>query len=399
MILRYEEVFAKAIGVPYAAAFWKGRVALYAILRTLGICRGNEVIMPGFTCVAVPNAVRFAGGTPIYADITPGSYNLDPASVESVITSRTRALIIQHTFGIPADLDSLLEIARRHRLAVIEDCAHSIGTTYRGKLVGTFGTAAFFSSQWSKPYTTGLGGIAVTCDAEIAVRLKKVQADFVDPPIAQQLKLKLQHALYQTIFSPRSYWLAYKTLNILSQWNLFVGSSGDGELKGAIPNDLTWKMSSLQARIGVKKVENLSQNLAHRRRLVEFYEKFLESEGWQPIAPPKHSEVVYLRYPICVENKWELLERAAESRIELGGWFESVLHPVRASLERFGYRPGTCPVAERTARKVVNLPLHNRVSLEEAERTLEFISAEAQRSPRIASSVLGRVECVQEQES
>lgn len=228
--------------------------------------------------------------------------------------------------------------------------------------------------------------MAVTSDTEMAGHLNQLQDDFANPPMARRLQLKFQYGLYRSFFSPRSYWLACKALDRLSQWNLFIGSSGDGELKGTLPRDLTWKMSSLQARIGVPKVENLSKNLAHRRRLAEFYEKFLEGEGWQPIAAPKHSEVVYLRYPICVENKQELLDRAAKARVELGGWFESVLHPVRASLERFGYQQGTCPVAERTAEKVVNLPLHPRVSLKEAKRTVQFVLGQARRSPTITHS-------------
>ncbi|MGI0148096.1 MAG: DegT/DnrJ/EryC1/StrS family aminotransferase, partial [Thermoplasmata archaeon] len=145
-VLQYEEAFAGLVATPFARTFWKGRVALYAILRTLEIGHEDEVILPAFTCVVVPNAVRFAGATPVYADIVPGGYNLDPAGVERAVTPRTRAIIVQHTFGIPADLDPLLEIARRHGLAVIEDCAHSLGSEYRERGVGTFGLAAFFSS-------------------------------------------------------------------------------------------------------------------------------------------------------------------------------------------------------------------------------------------------------------
>jgi dTDP-4-amino-4,6-dideoxygalactose transaminase len=377
MIANYQGAFARALGVPYGYAFWKGRVALYAILRALEIGLGDEVILPGFTCVVVPNAIRFVGATPVFADITPGTYNLDPDSVEQAITPRTRALIIQHTFGIPADLDPLLEIARRHRLAVIEDCAHALGSTYGGQPVGTYGIAAFFSSQWSKPYTTGLGGIAVTSNPEMAERLHTVQSEFTEPPATHAMRLHLQYAVYRRFFSPQLYWLAVGALHRLSQWNLFVGSSGENELVGAMPADTTWQMCPFQAQVGLEQLQTLSQNSAHRRRLVEIYQRGLQAQGWSLAAIPKQAETVFLRYPIRVANKWELLYKAADARVELGSWFESVLHPIRTSLERFGYQRGRCPVAEQTANEVVNLPLHPRVSIQEAERIVEFICQSA----------------------
>ena len=126
-------------------AFWKGRVALYAILQALGVGAGDEVLIAGFTCVVVPNAVRFLGAKPVYADISIGSYNLDPASAAQAITPLTRAMIVQHTLGIPAPLEELLALAKLHNLAVIEDCAHSLGSTYCGNPLGTFGNAAFLA--------------------------------------------------------------------------------------------------------------------------------------------------------------------------------------------------------------------------------------------------------------
>lgn len=373
-IIRYENSFSKLVGTDSAFSFWKGRVALYAILKAVGLGPGDEVILPGFTCVVVPNAVSFTGAKPIFADIAPGTYNLNPACVEKTITSRTRAIIIQHTFGVPADLDSLIEIGRRRRIPIIEDCAHALGSTYRGQRVGTFGAAAFFSSQWSKPYTTGLGGVAVTSDLEIAKRLQKVQTDFIQPPLGPVVRLRAQYALYQRFFRPRLYWLAVDTLRRMTDWNLFVGSSGTEELNNKMPADTSWRMSSFQARMGVKRLKTLQQNLGHRRELATFYEERLEAEGW-PLAPASgQTECVYLRYPLHVANKWELLESAEKARIELGSWFESVLHPIRTSLERFGYELGQCPVGEKAASEIVNLPLHPRVSIAEAERIVEFVA-------------------------
>lgn len=376
----YEQEFSSLIGTGFGFAFWKGRVALYAILKSLGISAGDEVILPGFTCVVVPNAVRFTGAKPVFADISPNTYNLNPSSVEKSITPRTRALIIQHTFGIPADLDSLLAISRAHDLAVIEDCAHALGSTYKGLPLGCFGDAAFFSSQWSKPYTTGLGGLAVTSDERLAKRLRIVSKQFIYPPRNQVIRLRAQYGLYRSFFSPRLYWQAVEILKRMSRWNLFVGSSQESELEASEPVDKEWRMSAFQARLGVGQMRGLKENVAHRHAIKEFYETYLGGRGWDLPRTPQHSGCTFLRYPIRVANKPELLQKAAYSRVELGSWFESTLHPIQNSLERFDYREGQCPVGERAANEVINLPVHRGVSIPEAERIVNFVCKHAVKS-------------------
>jgi len=382
IISQYEEAFSQFLNTSFATTFWKGRTALYAILKALNIGPGDEVILPAFTCVVVPNAVIHAGAIPVYVDIKPNTYNIDPQAVSEKITSKTRALIVQHTFGIPAELDSLVDIAQRHNLLVIEDCAHSLGSTYNNKLLGTFGAAAFFSSQWSKPYTTGLGGIAVTASASMEKQLKSIQGRFMEPPTQQVSKLRLQYFLYQQLFSPRLYWMALSTLHKLSAYNLFIGSSSKAELEGIVPFDLAWKMSSYQAKIGFQQIKKIHHNLSHRRQLTEFYEKNLCDRGWANPESPRNGTTEFLRYPLRVANKWDLLESARKAKIEIGSWFESVLHPIANSLEVYGYRNGQCPIAERTAKEIINLPLHQRVCIEDAERTIEFIFNKAKKPKR-----------------
>jgi dTDP-4-amino-4,6-dideoxygalactose transaminase len=377
MITTYQKIFADMLGVPYAYTFWKGRVALYAILQALGITQGDEVILPGFTCVVVPNVIRAVGAIPVYADIESETYNIDPRSVEQAITPRTRAVLAQHTFGIPANMAAIKDITTHHHLALIEDCAHALGSTYKGRAVGTLGTAAFFSSQWSKPYTTGLGGIATTADPVIGDRLRTVQCKFVFPPTLRLWQLRLQYTLYQWFFSPQVYWRAMKILHRLSRWNLFIGSSSDYELNGATPLDMSWKMSPFQCRVGITELQCLSQKQIHRKELTAIYLEALEKHGWPLLRISDDVHTVYLRIPIRVANKSELIQQAATIRIELGSWFESVLHPVQRALERFGYHQGRCPMAEQTAQQVINLPLHSRVSLKEARRIVDFVCRNA----------------------
>lgn len=375
----YERRFAQVLGGEVAAfSFWKGRVALYAILRAMEIGPGDEVILPGFTCVVVPNAVRLAGGTPVYADVAPASFNVDPAGIERLLTSRTRAIVAQHTFGIPAAIDQLLELSEATQVPLIEDCAHTVAGWQHGRHLGTLGHAGFFSFQWSKPYTTGLGGMAVTTDADLAMRLSEVQDSFVRPPRAARLRLDVQYQLYSRFFTSRRYWLAQDVLRAVSRLGLFVGSSSEDELTGEEPTDHTWLMSASQQANGLRLVGTVRARADHALALTDYYADRLARDGW---AVPQHTpEAPLLRYPMLVSGREDLLRAARSERIELGSWFESPLHPIPLeSHATYGYSLGQCPHAERCAQQIVNLPLHLGVTHAEAQRIATFFIRHARR--------------------
>ena len=374
----YEHDFATTLGDGLTArSFWKGRVALFAILRALGLGSGHEIVLPGFTCVVVPNAMRLVGATPVYADIEAGSYNIDPASVAERVTERTRALLIQHTFGIPARIDELLDLARRHELLVIEDCAHVIGGEHEGRCLGTFGDAAFFSFQWSKPYTTGLGGMAVTPSGPIGDRLAAVQAEAILPPRAARIRLWAQFQAYRRVFTPRLAWPAQDVLRAASARGLLVGSSSGAELEGEMPTDHGWRMGPAQERAGQHRLPGITDRNSHAGWLARLYDERLAAAGWPPA--PRPDGTALLRYPMQVANKERLLGKAREAHVEMGSWFESPLHPVELDKHaRFGYAEGQCPRAELAARQLVNLPLHPRVSESEAMRVAGFFLQNAE---------------------
>ena len=374
----YEHDFAATLGEGLSArSFWKGRVALFAILRALGIGPGDEIVLPGFTCVVVPNAMRLAGATPVYADIEAGGYNIDPALAAEQVTERTRALLIQNTFGIPARIDELLELARRHDLLVIEDCAHVIGGEHEGHRLGAVGDAAFFSFQWSKPYTTGLGGMAVVPAGPIGDRLEAVQGDAVLPPRAARIRLWAQFQAYRRVFTPRLAWPAQDVLRAASARGLLVGSSSGAELEGEMPTDHGWRMGPAQERAGQQRLPGVAERNSHARSLARLYDERLAAAGWPPAPRPEGTAL--LRYPMRVANKDRLLSAAREAHVEMGSWFESPLHPVELDKHaRFGYAEGQCPRAELAARQLVNLPLHPRVSEPEAMRVAGFFLQHAE---------------------
>ena len=167
----FETALATYCGVPHAVGVSSGTAGLHLVLLALGVGAGDEVIVPSFTFVAVANAVRYVGAVPVFAEIEAGTLNLDPGSVASAITARTRAMIVVHTFGRPADLSALIKIAERHGLVVVEDACEALGAEIAGHRVGGFGDAAVFAFYPNKQITTGEGGMVVTRRKDVARRV------------------------------------------------------------------------------------------------------------------------------------------------------------------------------------------------------------------------------------
>lgn len=167
----FERAFAAMHQADYAVACANGTVALEVALRAAGVQCGDEVIVPSFTFVATATAVLLCHGCPVFADIDADTLNLSPAAVEQAITPRTRALVVVHFGGQPADMDALTAIARKHQIALIEDCAHAHGATWGGVPVGTFGDAGTFSFQAFKLMTSGEGGLVITNSAEMSEKI------------------------------------------------------------------------------------------------------------------------------------------------------------------------------------------------------------------------------------
>ena len=147
LILNYEKQFAQIVGAKYAFGYANGRMGLYSILQALGIGSGDEVIIPAFTCVVVPNAIIYRKATPIYVDIDPKTFNIDISLVEKRITSKTRALYAQHTFGLVCDIEGLNALGAKYGIPVIEDGAHALGASWKGNPVGSLADVAFFSTD------------------------------------------------------------------------------------------------------------------------------------------------------------------------------------------------------------------------------------------------------------
>ena len=367
----------------FTFSFWKGRVALYGVLKALGIGPGDNIIVPGYTCAMVPGAALFAGANCIYADIDPETYSPSLGTYSDAFEAnhgkRIKALLLQHTYGIPGTSPRIAAWARAQGMAVIEDCAHSLGTRYcddRGvwQEAGSAGDVAIFSSQWSKPVSTGLGGWLTTTNKSLAKRVARFHDEECDDPSLREVSLLAgQLALRSILSSPRLYWTAADVFRALAGRGVFVGTNDSGEFDGKMPERYAKKMSGLQEWLLKKQLASTAV-VVRRRNLKLVYDDALRSCGLPILYVPHYADPVLLRYPVRVRNKADVMARARRNRIEIGDWFNHPLHPREANAEAFGYKSGMCPEGERAAREIINLPLTKRTTEKQAREAVKFLS-------------------------
>jgi dTDP-4-amino-4,6-dideoxygalactose transaminase len=352
---RYEGEFARAAGTEHAVSFGAGRMALFALLEALGIGPGDEVIVPAFTCVVVPNAIIYRGAVPVYADIDPQTYNIDAADVERRITSRTRAVIAQHTFGLVCDIERLNAVCSSHSIAVIEDAAHALGASHRGRKVGSLSRAAYFSTDHTKVISTGTGGMATTDDAELAVRLRRIQARTA-PPSPERVRASLLCAALEVVLMhPALYRVGSRVFWRFAPWRLAFYLD---ELETDRPNEYPVRLSNAQSALGRAQLRRLEVNLAWRRRLGMTYEA--EMGALTGRLEPGAANHAFLRYSFNASDRRAVEDRLA-STLDMGRWFTSVVHGRDDHFEKVCYAVGSCPNAEFAAEHCVNLPTHQRV--------------------------------------
>ncbi len=371
-IAEYEHAFAQQIGVRYAYSFCHGRVGLYGLLCGLGIGPGDEVLLQVPTHIVVANAIRYTGARPVYVDCRLDTYNIDLEQAEQWITPRTKALVLQHTFGIPVDLDVALDLTRRHGLDLIEDCVHALGATYDGRQVGSFGRAAFFSSEETKTISTTMGGMVVTDDAELAARVQAFQQSCAHQSVWQAASYILKLVLYHWMTEPHVHQYTRAIYEFFGKRSPLPQPTTNEETSGKRPAKYEQRLSNAQAALALRQLRRLETNVAHRRATTTTYSMRLSEAGFDVPHPPAKAEPTFVRYPIWVENP-DLTRRVAARHATLGTWFSSVLE--EADSPAYGdYEKGSCPRAEEAARHLINLPTNPRVSAQDVETIVSAVA-------------------------
>lgn len=351
VVREYESAFARWNGSAFALSFLGGRVALSAAIYALGLKHGDEVIVPGYTCVVVRNAFLFAGVKVVFSDIELDTYGLDASQLQEKLTSRTKAVLLHHLYGLVCrDYDVVIDFSRRHGLRVIEDCAHATGAEYKGVKVGNRGDVGFYSSEQSKIFNTILGGIAVTNDPEVAIALKEYQerAAYPDPSFIEKQLRNVAISYYRDKHPLR--WLFADFIHNLFGKHYIVSTSTEEE-GGIRPAPYGRKMPAPIAAIGLNQLKKIDRYNQIRRENAKRWMVWCDNNGYvKPVIVPD-SVPVFLRFPILVEEvKKNNTSWASEKlNVNVGIWFTSNLHPVHVTIDG-------CPKADEAVKRCINFP-------------------------------------------
>lgn len=355
-----------------------GRQALLQLLRATSVGKGDEVIIQAFTCSAVPAAIQWAGATPVYADINRTTFNLDPASVAAKISSRTRAIIVQHTFGIPGPIAELRTFTQQGKLLLIEDCAHALGATYKNEPVGTCGDAAFFSFGRDKTISSVFGGAVISRNVELIKKIEQQQVSLPYPP-SWWVKQQLFHPILFSIIVPLYFKRSLGKLLLVAAQKLHLLSKAvtAREKKSKKPNHLSYRFSPALARLLQLQLTKLNAYTKQRRHTAQYY--IHELHGLQGISIPfplPSTEPAWLRFPLLVSNSSKLRQRAQKQHMLLGDWYDTPIAPRDVSPSSFNYQPGSCPVAEDVAKHIINLPTHAKMTDASIQQVVNFLRHE-----------------------
>jgi perosamine synthetase len=339
VMVEFEREFAEYVGAPDAVAVSSGTAGLHLALLALGIGADDEVIVPSFTFIAAANAIRYVGATPVFVDIDPVSLNMDPACVERAITPRTRALMVVHTFGCPADLGALLEIASRHGLKVIEDACEAIGAEYKGRRVGTFGDSGVFAFYPNKQITTGEGGMVVVREAAVAASIR---------------------SLRNQGRRPGDDWLEHSELGY------------------------NYRISEMNCALGLAQLRRVEGILKRRAEVAEEYDWRLRNSPdlVLPRLATPNATVSWFVYVVRLRKGFNAADRDAvrlalmERGIGCGRYFAPI--HLQAAYRQSGFvaqpsTPVTLPVTESEAQRTLALPFFNRIKSEQIAEVCEVL--------------------------
>lgn len=350
-VVELEGAFARWNNSTRAFSFMAGRNALSAAIHALQLKPGDEVLVPGYTCVVVPNAFQYAGIRVRYIDIELDTFGPDFNAVERAATSSTRAILVHHLYGIVArDLERILDFARARDMSVIEDCAHAMGAEFKGRKVGNFGDVAFFSTEQSKCISTFNGGFAVSNRPDVLDRLEAYQSSAPFPSRERTRRLLHNFILQHDLQNGSWRWLTapfrrYRHRDVALQ------STTDEEMQGHRPAHYGERMPGAVAALGLNQLRKLHHyNVQRRRNARQWEEQCRKRDLGIPVVIGS-SEPVFLRYPVLVprERKYDPAWCIREFGVVQGVWFSGELHPVARPMPE-------CPNARRAVETCINLP-------------------------------------------
>jgi dTDP-4-amino-4,6-dideoxygalactose transaminase len=329
----FEKRFAEALGARHAVAVANCTCALHLALQIVGVREGDEVIVPSLTFVATANAVRYVRATPVFCDIRgPKDLNIDPEQIESLITEKTRAIVVMHYGGFPCDMDRILELARKHRLRVVEDACHGPLSEHGGRKLGTIGDIGCFSFFSNKNISTGEGGMLVTGDAEFAERARLLRS----------------HGMTT---------LSYQR------------ASGHSTRYDVIESGYNYRMDDIHAALGIVQLGKLRDDIGRRAIVRNLYLDALADARGILIPFGRHHDVVsnYI-FPVILEGADANRRDAVRDAMHERGIQTSIHYPAVHRFSSFEPYRRPLPKTEHVSDSLVTLPMHGRLSADDVSR-------------------------------
>jgi len=365
----FEKEFARYVGCKHAFAVSNCTAAMHVVTQMLGIGPGDEVIVTPNTFIATSLVILKEGARPVYADIDPRTFNIDPAEIERRITRRTRAIYIVHYGGQCCDMDAIMRLARQHRLPVMEDCAHALGSRFRGRHAGTFGVAGCFSFHSLKNITTcGEGGMITVNDDRWVEPIKMLRCMNIRPwrdrDAARIMKL---HGMHK---EGREYWLPshFDVEDVNGRWGI------------------NYRMNEVQAAVGRAQLKKLGKFVARRRECGHYLNRELQGiPGIVPVYEDPRCFHSYHLYTLCVDEKALGASRDAFMRVL---YYEEGIQGIQhyqptydfTGLRKLGYRSRLCPRADEFFyRRETNLPMHPMLTQRELQDMVRGVRRAAEK--------------------
>lgn len=342
-VKQFEAAFAKFVGASHAVAVSSCTAALHLALHAIGLQQDDEVILPTMTFASSGETILYFGAKPVLVDCAPDSFHMDASLIERAITPRTKAILPVHYSGFASELDSIMDIAGRHNLKVIEDAAHSLPSRFKGKTIGTIGDISCFSFYATKTVTTGEGGMVTT----------------ENPDYADRIRILSLHGISRD---------AWKRYSAEGSWRYDIEDVG-----------YKYNLTDLQAAIGIAQLQKCESMLARRAALASRYSDSLcASDAYITPSVPAHVEHAWHLYVLQVNEAAltvtrdrvieELRQRGIGSSVH---FIPLHLHPLYQ--QRLGYQTGQFPNAERSFSAAISLPLFPGLTFHEQDRVIEAL--------------------------
>jgi dTDP-4-amino-4,6-dideoxygalactose transaminase len=372
-IEEFETEFAKFHRLEYATATSFGRMAFHYILRALNLPPGSEIIFPALTFWVVPEIARRNGLRPIFVDVDPSTFNLDPAKVEAALTERTRAIVPTHLYGLPCAMSELMKLAEKYDLLVIEDCAQAVGARYRGQRAGTFGTASFFSFQLLKGINTYGGGMVLTNDVALA-RSVRAQALREPPQTLPDLARRFATGYGARVaVSPKAFMFwgypLQAAVSLLGHHDLSRYVWEKIRPLDRFPRTYHQRYSNVQALLGLRGLANLDRhNERCREHAAQYTRGLIDCRNMQTPRVPVDVEHVFYQYCVYTSDAARLSQWAIRRGIDI----ETTHVDLCSKLALFDEFRAECPGAEATE-KALQLPVYSRLRMSDIDRVLRVV--------------------------